>query len=49
MTQVVKNLSTMQETHIQSLGQEDPLENTDVDGTIYWPKESRRQVELEVS
>ena len=26
MAQVVKNLLAMQETHVQSLGQEDPLE-----------------------
>ena len=26
MTQMVKNLPTMQETQVQSLGQEDPLE-----------------------
>ena len=26
MTQMVKNLSTKQETRVQSLGQEDPLE-----------------------
>ena len=26
MTQTVKNLPTMQETQVQSLGQEDPLE-----------------------
>ena len=25
MAQIVKNLSAMQETHVQSLGQEDPL------------------------
>ena len=30
MTQVVENLPTMQETQVQSLGQGDPLENTDV-------------------
>ena len=26
MAQMVKHLSTMRETHVQSLGQEDPLE-----------------------
>ena len=26
MAQIVKNLSAMQETHVRSLGQEDPLE-----------------------
>ena len=26
MAQIVKNLPAMQETHVQSLGQEDPLE-----------------------
>ena len=28
MAQVVKNLAAMQQTRIQSLGQEDPLENS---------------------
>ena len=27
MAQIVKNLAAMQETWVQSLGQEDPLEN----------------------
>ena len=27
VAQIVKNLPTMQEIHVQSLGQEDPLEN----------------------
>ena len=40
MAQIVKNLPTMQETWIQSLGQEDPLEKEWQSTPVFLPGES---------
>ena len=48
VTQMVKNLPTMQETWVRSLGQEDPLEggmaahSSILDWKILWPEEPVR-------
>ena len=41
MAQTVKNLSAMQETWVQSLGQEDPLEKDWLLTPIFLPGESQ--------
>ena len=44
--QIVKNLPTMQETWIQSLGQEDPLEKEWQPTPVFLPGESHGQRSL---
>ena len=44
--QIVKNLPTMQETWIQSLGQEDPLEKEWQPTPVFLPEESHGQRSL---
>ena len=39
MTQLVKNLPAMQETWVQSLGWEDPLEKGKAPTPVFWPGE----------
>ena len=43
MVQIVKNLPAMQETWVQSLGQEDPLEKGMATDSIFLPGESHGQ------
>ena len=40
MAQMVKNLAAMQETQVQSLGQEDPLEKEMATHPVFLPRES---------
>ena len=55
MAQIVKNLPAMQETRVQSLGQEDPLEKGMVTHSsilawrIPWTEDSSRLYSLEVT
>ena len=42
VTQMVRNLPAMQETQVQSLGQEDPLEE-EMATPVFLPGESHRQ------
>ena len=46
MTQIVKNLPTMQETQLQSLGREDPLEKEMATHSVFLPGELRGQRSL---
>ena len=46
MAQKVKNLPTMQETQVQSLGQEDPLEEAWQPTPVFLPGESHGQRSL---
>ena len=46
MAQTVKNLPTMRETQIRSLGQEDPLEKRMAPTPVFLPGESHRQRSL---
>ena len=46
MTQTVKNLPSMQETQVQSLGWEDPLEVSMVTSPVFLPGESHGQRSL---
>ena len=39
ITQLVKNLPAMQETWVQSLGGEDPLEKGKATPPVFWPGE----------
>ena len=39
MAQLVKNLPAMQETWVQSLGWEDPLEKEQLPTPVFWPTE----------
>ena len=39
VAQITKNLSAMQETLVQSLGWEDPLENIRLPSPVFWPGE----------
>ena len=39
VAQLVKNLPAMQETWVQSLGWEDPLENRMITPLVFWPGE----------
>jgi len=43
---VVKNLPAMQETHIQYLGQENPLERKELPTPVFLPGEFRGQRSL---
>ena len=43
VAQIVKNLSAMQETHVQSLGQEDPLEKEMATNPVFLPGKSHGQ------
>ena len=43
MTQTVKNLPTMQETQVQFLGQENPLEKGMVTTLVFLPREFHEQ------
>ena len=43
MAQMVKNLAAMQETQVQSLGQEDPLEKEMTTHPVFLPGEFHRQ------
>ena len=55
MAQIVKNLPAMQETRVQSLGQEDPLEKGMVTHSIIlawripWTEDSSELYSLEVT
>ena len=42
VAQLVKNLPTMRETWVQSLGWEDPLEKGKVPTPVFWPGEFHR-------
>ena len=44
--QMVKNLPALQETQVQSLGQEDPLEEDMATNSVFLPGESHRQRSL---
>ena len=46
VAQVVKNLPAMQETKVQSLGQEDPLEKGMPSTPVFWPRDSHGQRSL---
>ena len=46
MDQMVKNLPAMQETWVQSLGQEDPLEKEMATYSVFLPGESHGQRSL---
>ena len=46
VTQMAKNLPAMQETQVQSLGQEDPLEKETATHSIFLPAESHEQRSL---
>ena len=46
VAQMVKNLLAMQETHVQSLGQDDPLEKEWQHNPIFLPGESHGQRSL---
>ena len=39
MAQLVKNPSAMQETWVQSLGWQDPLEKGKATTPVFWPRE----------
>ena len=43
VAQIVRNLPTMQDTWVQSLGQEDPLEKGMATTTVFWPVEFHGQ------
>ena len=43
---MVKNLPAMQETQVQSLGQEEPLEKGMASTPVFLPRESHRQRNL---
>ena len=43
MAQMVKNLSAMQGTWVQSLGWEDPLEKRTLPTPVFWPGEFHGQ------
>ena len=43
MAQMVKNLAAMQETQVQSLGQEDPLEKEMTTHPVFLPGKSHGQ------
>ena len=47
MVQMVNNLHVMQETQVQSLGQEDPLENKMATHPVFLPGEFHEQRSLE--
>ena len=47
VAQMVKNLPTMQETWVQSMGQEDPLEKGMVLTLVFLPGETERERERE--
>ena len=47
MAQMVKKLPAMQETRVQSLGQEDPLEKEWQPTPVFLPEESHGQRSLE--
>ena len=47
VVQMVKNLPAMQETQVQSLGQEDPLEKVIAIHSVFLPGESYGQRSLE--
>ena len=46
MVHSVKNLPKMQETWVQSLGQEDPLKKGWLPNSVFLPAEFNRQVSL---
>ena len=46
MVHSVKNLPKMQETWVQSLGQEDPLKKGWLPNSVFLPEEFHRQVSL---
>ena len=46
MAQLIKNLPAMQETQVQSLGQEDPLEKEMATTPVFLPEESHGQRSL---
>ena len=47
MTQMVKNLPAIQKMQVQSLGQEDPLENVRLPISVFLPGESHRERSLD--
>ena len=44
LAQLVKNLPVMQETWVQSLGWEDPLEKGKLPTLVFWPGESIQSI-----
>ena len=46
MDQIVKNLPAMQETQVQSLGQEDPLEKENSNPPVFLPGKCHEQRSL---
>ena len=46
VAQIVKNLSAMKETQVQSLGQEEPLEKTRLTSLVFLPEEFHGQRNL---
>ena len=46
VAQLIKNLPAMQETQVQSLGQEDPLEKEMATTPVFLPEESHGQRSL---
>ena len=46
VAQMIKNLPAMQETQVQSLGQEDPLEKEMATTPVFLPEESHGQRSL---
>ena len=46
VAQMVKNLPAMQETWVQSLGQEDPLEEGMATYSVFLPRKSHRERSL---
>ena len=47
MAQLVKNLPAVQETWVQSLGWEDPLEKGMTPTPVFWPENTHFQIQID--